>query len=159
MFIFLYKHHSIISAGRNWAVFILVRVSMAAAKHHHQKALWGGKGLFGLNFQIVHLRKKEVRTETQVVPEHGGRSWCRGHGEVLPTDLLPLACLEPRTSSLGMAPPTMGWALPYWSLIEKMPNSWGISQGWGWGISTTEASFSVMIPAMSSWHTNPAGTV
>ena len=27
--------------------------------------------------------------------------------------------IEPRTSP-GMAPPTMGWALPHWSLIKKM---------------------------------------
>ena len=39
-----------------------------------------------------------------------------------------LACsacflIEPRTTSLGMAPPTMGWALPHQSLIKKMPYS------------------------------------
>jgi hypothetical protein len=32
--------------------------------------------------------------------------------------------IEPRTTSLGMAPPTVGCALPQWSLIEKMPYSW-----------------------------------
>jgi hypothetical protein len=47
---------------------------------------------------------------------------------VLRTTLLPLACsacflIEPRTTSLGMALPTMGWALLPWSLIEKMPYS------------------------------------
>jgi hypothetical protein len=53
--------------------------------------------------------------------------------KVLFTGLLPLACsacflIEPKTTSPGMAPHTMSWALPSWSLIEKkMPYSW-ISQ-------------------------------
>jgi hypothetical protein len=50
-----------------------------------------------------------------------GRSWCRGHGGVL----LTVACsacflIEPKTISPGMAPPTMGWELHHWSLIDKM---------------------------------------
>jgi hypothetical protein len=41
----------------------------------------------------------------------------------------PLPCsvcflIEPRTTNPGITPPTMGWALPPWSLIEKMPYSW-----------------------------------
>jgi hypothetical protein len=45
----------------------------------------------------------------------GSRSWCRGHGGMLLTGLLHLACsacslIEPRTTSLGMEPPQ--WALP-----------------------------------------------
>ena len=38
---------------------ILVRVSIAATKHHDPKASWGGQGLFGLCFQITvyHWRK------------------------------------------------------------------------------------------------------
>jgi hypothetical protein len=71
---------------------------------------------------------KEVRTGTHTGQELGGRSWCRGHGRVLLTGLLPLACsacflIEPRTTSPGLAPPTMGWALPSWSLIKKTPYS------------------------------------
>jgi hypothetical protein len=44
----------------------------------------------------------------------GNRSWCRGHGGMFLTDLLPLACsacslIEPTNStSPGMVPPTMG---------------------------------------------------
>lgn len=56
------------------------------------------------------------------------RSWLRGHGGGLLTDLLPLACsacclIESRASRPGMAPPTMDWDLPHWSLIKKMPYS------------------------------------
>jgi hypothetical protein len=41
------------------------------------------------------------------------RSWCRGHGGMLLTGLLPLACsacclIESKTTSLGMAPSTRG---------------------------------------------------
>ena len=59
----------------------------------------------------------------------GSRSWCRGHGGMLLTGLLPLAysacsLIEPRTTSPEMVPPTIGPPLPPWSLIEKMPYSW-----------------------------------
>jgi len=59
----------------------------------------------------------------------GSRSWCRGHGGVLLTGLLPLASLacsliEPKPTIPGMAPPTMDWVLPTWSLVEKTPYSW-----------------------------------
>jgi hypothetical protein len=37
----------------NWCL----RVSIAVMKHHDLKASWGGKGLFGLYFQIHHWRK------------------------------------------------------------------------------------------------------
>jgi hypothetical protein len=57
----------------------------------------------------------------------GSRSWCRSHGGMFFTGLLPLACsacslIEPRL-------PAQGWhhpqgAFPPWSLIEKMPYSW-----------------------------------
>ena len=55
------------------------------------------------------------------------RSWCRGHGGMLFTGLLPLACsacfhIEPKTTSPEMVPHTMGPLL--WSLIEKMSYSW-----------------------------------
>ena len=59
----------------------------------------------------------------------GSRSWCRGHGGILFTGLPPLACsacflIKPKTTSPRMAPTTMGWALPPWSLVEKMPYIW-----------------------------------
>jgi hypothetical protein len=55
-----------------------------------------------------------------------GRRWCRGHGGILLNGLFLMACsacflIEPRTTCPGMAPPTMGWALPHQSLIKKMP--------------------------------------
>ena len=83
------------------------------------KASQGEKGLFA---SLSLLILKEVRTGTQTGHEFkpGGRSWCRGHGEVLLTGLLYITrsawlLIEPRTLSPGMAPPTVGWALPHWS--------------------------------------------
>ena len=35
--------------------------------------------------------------------------------------LLSLFLMEPRITSPGVAPPTMGWALPHQSLHNKMP--------------------------------------
>jgi hypothetical protein len=49
------------------------------------------------------------------------RAW-----KVMLNDLVLIACsacflIEPRTTSSGMAIPTMGWALPCQSLVKKMP--------------------------------------
>jgi hypothetical protein len=61
----------------------------------------------------------------------GSRSWCRGHGGMLLTGLLPLPCsvcflIEPRTTSPGMVPPTRGlitnwWNAPQLDLMEVFP--------------------------------------
>jgi hypothetical protein len=56
----------------------------------------------------------------------GSRSWCRGHGGMLLTGLLSLAC---SACFLIKRVPAQRWphlqgALPPWSLIEKMPHSW-----------------------------------
>ena len=75
-------------------------------KHHDQESSWGGKGLFSLHIAVHHQRKSGLELK-QV------RSWYRGHGGMLLTGLLPLACsacfrIEPSATSPGMAPPTMG---------------------------------------------------
>jgi hypothetical protein len=63
----------------------------------------------------------------------GSRSWCRGHGGMLLTGLLPLACsacspIEPKTTSPEMVTPTRGLSLlitnwenaPQLDLIEAL---------------------------------------
>ena len=50
----------------------------------------------------------------------GSRSWCRGNGGIFLTGLLSL--LSYRTQDSGWHHPQ--WALPLWSLIEKMTHSW-----------------------------------
>jgi hypothetical protein len=80
----------------------------------------------------------------------GSRSWCRGHGRMLLTGLFPLACsacslIEPKTTSSGMTPPTIGPP----SLITnwEMPYSW-IS----WRHFLKGGSFlSVITPAPVKW--------
>jgi hypothetical protein len=57
----------------------------------------------------------------------GSRSWCRSHGGMFLTGLLPLACsacslIEPRLPAQRWSHPQ--GAFPPWSLIEKMPYSW-----------------------------------
>lgn len=66
-----------------YLVFVLVRVSIAAQKHHEQKSKLGGKGLLGLYFHVAVLHWMKSGQDL------GGRNWYRGHEEVLLTDLFP----------------------------------------------------------------------
>ena len=89
------------------------------------KSNLGGEDLFNLTFPGNSPLLKEVRAGTQTGQECEGRSWCRGHGGVLPTDLLLMVCsvcflTEPRTTSPGMVPPTVGWALIQQPLINAL---------------------------------------
>jgi hypothetical protein len=84
------------------------------------KATWIGKDLFGLHFHIHSPSPKEVRTGTHTGWEPGGRSWCRGHGGMLLTDWFFILVCTAWTTSSRMAPPKMGWALPYQSLIKQI---------------------------------------
>jgi hypothetical protein len=56
----------------------------------------------------------------------GSRGWCRGHGGMFLTGLLPLACsacslIESKTTSPEMVPPTRG-SSPL--ITKRMPHSW-----------------------------------
>jgi hypothetical protein len=42
-----------LTEGYRLAGLVLVRVSIAAMKHHDQKESWRGEGLFGLYFHIA----------------------------------------------------------------------------------------------------------
>jgi hypothetical protein len=115
-----FKFHKVLS--------FLDRVSIPAQTSWPRSKL-GKKGFIQLTLPHWCSSPKEVRTGTHTGQELGGRSWGRGHGGMLLTGLLPLACsicflIEPKTTRAGMAPPTMAWALPTWSLIEKMSYSW-----------------------------------
>jgi hypothetical protein len=61
---------------------ILVRISSAATKHHNQKALWGGKGLFSLGFYFFITKgsqdRNSNRTETckqMLMPRGNAADW------------------------------------------------------------------------------------
>jgi hypothetical protein len=90
----------------SWSGFLLLQWNTMT------KSNLGRKGFIWLTLSHHCLSLKEVRTGTQTGKEPGGRSWYRGHGGVLLTVLLLLgysACcfIEPRTTSLGMAPLTV----------------------------------------------------
>jgi hypothetical protein len=74
------------------------------------KASWGVKGLFSLQFYTaVHHQRKSGQEHKQVRKQE----LMQIHGGMLLTGLLPLACsacflIEPKTTSPDMAPPTMG---------------------------------------------------
>jgi hypothetical protein len=62
---------------------------------------------------VVHHRRKSGQELKQGRNLEAGADAGRGHGRMLLTDLLPMACsacflIEPRTTNPGMAPPTMG---------------------------------------------------
>lgn len=83
------------------------------------KAIWEGKGLFDLLFQITVHHERKSGQELNTGQEPGGRSGCRDHEWVLLTRACS-ACLiiEPWTTSPGMAPPKFD--PPHKSLIKKM---------------------------------------
>ena len=45
---------------------VLVRVSIAVAKCHDQKASWGRKGLFGLHFHIAVFHRRKSGQELKL---------------------------------------------------------------------------------------------
>jgi hypothetical protein len=109
-------------------------------KHHDQDASWGGKGLFSLHFHTaVHHQGSQDWNSSR----SGSRSWCRGHGGMFLTGLLPLTCsacflIEPKTTSPEMVPPLILTA---------------VSHG---GTSSREAPFSVVTPACAKLTHKPS---
>ena len=91
---------------------ISLRVSMAATKHHDQKAEQGGKGLF-----VLHCTSQFIIKGSQDRNSDRAGTWrgtCRGHTGALLTALLPMVCSacflrEPRTSPQRTSPQ---WAGP-----------------------------------------------
>lgn len=91
---------------------ILVYFSVTMIKHSDQKHFRVEKG-------CMAYRRLSLRTETQA--ENQSKDY-RGR---LPSSLLPMACstcfpIKSRTTNPGIPSPTMVWAIPHWSRIEKM---------------------------------------
>jgi hypothetical protein len=81
-----------------------------------------------MSYSLFHHWQK-LRWDRWSGQEPGSRAWYKGHGSVLFTLLIMIACsacflIVPRTISLGMAPPIMNLALLHQSLIKKMPYIW-----------------------------------
>ena len=73
------------------------------------------------SFILLFIMERSQGSNSNRRQELMQRPW-----KVLLTGLLSMACSacllkKPRATSPGMALPTMGWALPYQSLIKKMP--------------------------------------
>jgi hypothetical protein len=107
-------------------IIVLVRTSIAAQTSWPRSKL-GRKGFIQLTRPTLLFITKERQDWNS--SRSGSRNWCRGHGGMLLTGLLPLACsicflIELKTTSPRMAPPTIGWVLSPWTLIEKMSYSW-----------------------------------
>jgi hypothetical protein len=105
---------------------VLVRVSIPAQNIKTKKQVGEERVYSAYTSTLVFIIKGSQDWNSS---RSGSRRWCRGYGGMLLTGLLPLACsacflVEPKTTSPGIAPPIMAWALPPWSLIEEMPYSW-----------------------------------
>jgi hypothetical protein len=92
-----------------WGAFCLSHGFYSCTKHYDQEASWGAKGLLSLHFHIdVHHQRKSGQELKQVrKQELLQRPWW----DV--TRLLPLPCsacflIQPKTTSPGMPPPTVG---------------------------------------------------
>jgi hypothetical protein len=126
---------------------VLVRVPIPAQTSWPRSRL-GRKGFIQLTLSTLLFITKG--SQDWKSSKSGSRSWCRGHGGMFFTGLLPLACsacspTEPSLPAQRWHHPQ--WALLTWSLIEKC-----LTAGSHGGISSTEAPFSVITPAVSSWH-------
>ena len=124
----------------------------AAVKYQDQTASWGAKSLFGLHFYVAvhHWRnsgqelKQDRKLGQELMQTEATEGCCL-------LACFPMACsvcflIEPRTTRPGMASPTMGWSLPHWSLIEKMPCSWILWRhflNWGSFLSDESSLFRV----------------
>lgn len=105
---------------------VFVSIIIAGTKNHDQKQLVRGKGLFHPQFPIrFHHQKQRGQELTQ-----GRNTWrqelMQRSLRVLITGLLLMAysvcfSIELKPTSPGMAPPTMGKALPYQTWIKKIP--------------------------------------
>jgi hypothetical protein len=103
---------------------VLVRVSIPAQTSWPRSKL-GRKRVYSAYTSILLFITKGSQDWNWSMS--GNRSWCRSHGGMFFTGLLPLACsacslIEPRLPAQRWSHPQ--GAFPHWSLIEKMPYSW-----------------------------------
>ena len=103
---------------------ILVRVSIPAQNIMTEKQVGEERVYSAYVSTLLFITKGSQDWNSS---RSGSRSWCRGHGGMFFTGLLPLACsacslIEPRLPAQRWSHPQ--GAFPPWSLIEKMPYSW-----------------------------------
>jgi hypothetical protein len=86
--------------------------------------MWGGKGSLDLHFLITVHHQRKPETQNGRMLEAGADTeaayW------LAPQGLLNLLSYRSRTTNPGMAPPTMGMALPHQSLSKRVLYSWNL---------------------------------
>ena len=115
---------------------VLVRVSIPAQTSWPRSKL-GRKGFIQLTLPRCCSSPEEVRTGTQAGQEAGADAeavegccwlacfpWLVQPAFLYNPGLPAQGWHHPQWAGSGMAPPTMVWPLPPWSLAEKMPYSW-----------------------------------
>jgi hypothetical protein len=104
-------------------------------QNYDQKRKLGRKGFIQLILPHCYSSPKEVRIGTQTGQGPGGRSWWyRGYAGCCFLVCFTWLVIEPRKTSPGMAPSTMGWALSNWWIIMKVAYrciSWQRFLNWG----------------------------
>ena len=111
--------------------FVLVRVSIPAQTSWPRNKL-GEERVYWAYISTLQFITKG--SEDWNSSRSGSRSWCRGHGGMFLTGLLPLACsacclIEPKSTSPKVVPPTRGppllitnWEnVPQLDLMEALP--------------------------------------
>lgn len=122
--LFLYK------VGRDPSSFYLVSLKLLwLLLLQWTKESWGEKGLFGLHFHIIVHHSRKPRQELKQGWNREAAVNSDATGECYLVVRSPVAywnsfLIELETSNLGVAPLTMVWTLPYWSLIKKITYDW-----------------------------------
>jgi hypothetical protein len=83
--------------------YMLVLGFLFLYKHYDQEPSWGGRVYSAYISTLLFITKGSQDWNSS---RSGSRSWCRGHGGMLLTGLLPLACsacflIEPKTTISG----------------------------------------------------------
>ena len=149
---------------------VLGLVTLAVIQHQ-TKATCGGKGFFSSYFHITvhHRRKSEQKLQQSRNLEAGADAEATEECCLLACS--PMACstcfiIKLGTTSPGVAPPTMGWALPHQSLIKKMPHRlayspilWRCFLSWasflldGSSLCQVDIKLPSTIDPLVTWHT------
>jgi hypothetical protein len=109
-----------------WKEAVLVRVSIPTQISWPRSKLGVGGGGRVYSAYISTLLFITKGSQDGNWSRSESRSWCRGHGGMFLTGLLPLACsacflIEPKTTRPEMVPPIRG---PSPLITEKIPHSW-----------------------------------
>ena len=144
---------------------VLVRVSNPG-QNIMTKKQFGEKRVYSAYTYTFHIAVDHQRMQDCNSSWSGNRSWCRGHGGMFFTGLLPLAysacsLIESKTTSPEMVPPTRGPSplITNWEnalqldLMEAFPQLKLLSLWW-LQLCQVDTKLASTIDPLSTWHTN-----